>query len=676
MRKHLVTYLTSSYILGILFSTHFHYLLFYSILFSFVFLLISWKFLKKYFSFFTTIFFFNLGIFATNLQNKIPINHYSNLINNENLVEFKFIEQQNSSEFYKKYVAEVKKISSNNNWKICEGKLLIKLKKENKFDVDYTKKYIAKLQITDIEEPKNPHQFNYKNFLKTKEIYFQAKIKKIIKSSDDKFDFFASLMNFRSFISKKIQNSSFSENSKNILDALTIGNQTEMKQELVEDFAKAGVIHFLSISGLHVGILFLTLLYIFKFLNQNRFSNTTIVSVVLILIWLYGIFVGLVPSVFRACIMISVYELANIFKRPQPTTHVLSIAALIILLISPNQLFSIGFQLSFCSVFFIGLFYSKFTLYFKKLKLIFPELFYSVFCITLAAQIGTLPLTLFYFHQTSLLSVLANLIIVPFSTIILIYSFINVFIVCCIPKLEFLVVKVYDYIIEIMRLISHFVATQDFFIIENMSLSLIQMIILFIIIYLLNFLFNKKKQKIVYLYILLCISIFSLVKFMEHTATKTKNEFIVFHQPFGSLMMFRKGFSSSLYHKLKDSTQLKTSEKYVLKSFYINEHIVDIQQFKRSHLLYSYENEKIYVPKKNEDKSIPKNITFILLSNSPKIDFEKLKNPKIKYVIADGNNSKYYLKVLKEYFSKSKIQHKLWITEEKGAFIYKFNTDK
>ena len=676
MRKHLVTYLTISYISGICLSTHFSYHLLYSLLLTFIFLLISWKFFKNYFSLFSIIFFFNLGVQSTNWQNEIPQNHYSNFISNENFIEFKFIENQNSSEFYKKYIVEVLKISSKNNWNVSEGKLLLKIKKEENLKVDYSKKYIAKLVIQPIEEPKNPHQFDYKNYLKNKEIYFQSKIQSIIKSSEDDFNFFSTLINFRSFLSQKIQNSSFSEDSKNIIEALTIGNRTEMNQELVEDFAKSGIIHFLSISGLHVGILFLTLVYIFNFINKNKLSKTQITSIVLAIIWLYGIFVGLAPSVFRACIMISVYELAIIFKRPQPTIHVLSIAALIILLITPNQFFDIGFQLSFCSVFFIGLFYGKFKLYFKKLKFILPELLYSVFCMTLAAQIGTLPLTLFYFNQTSLLSVLANLIVVPFSTIILICSFINVLIVSCIPKLECLVVKIYDLIIEAMRFISHFIATQDLFMIENMSLSLFQMIILFIIIYLLNFLLNKKKQKTHYIYLLFCTLLFTLDELTEHKTTKTKNEFIVFHQPFGSMILFRQGFSSSLYYKLKDSIQLKISEKYILKPYYVNEHIDVIHQFRRSHSLYSCQNEKIYIPTKYEDKPIPKNTTFVLLSNSPKIDWRKFENPEIKYIIADGNNSKYYINRLRDYFSNASIEHKLWITEEKGAFIYKFNTDK
>src|SRR5690606_281173 len=164
--------------------------------------------------------------------------------------------------------------------------------------------------------------------------------------------------------------------------------RTEMDPEIEDDFRRTGVVHLLSISGLHVVMvysIFMLLLYPLLYLKNGK--NIRIITS-LLLIWIFVTFVEFNPPVFRSGLMISIYYITILIKRKPNIYHTLMVSALILLLYNPNFLFDAGFLLSYSAVFFI--------VYFNPIyrKLLHPKSQISRRLIdftgtTVSAQLGT-----------------------------------------------------------------------------------------------------------------------------------------------------------------------------------------------------------------------------------------------------------------------------------------------
>ena len=221
----------------------------------------------------------------------------------------------------------------------------------------------------------------------------------------------------RDYSLKIIDNGRFTPQARSILKALLLGYTEELDQEQRDSFSTAGLSHVLAVSGLHLGIiwaLITALLAPLAWLHLHRLRA----AIILVLLWGYALLTGLSPSVIRACVMVSVVLTGILIGRRARPMNSLFIAAFGMLLYNPHYLFQVGFQLSFLSVFTILLFY-------KPIYNLLPhgnritEKVASLLSVSAAAQIGTLPLVIYYFHELPLLGLLTNLIIVPLLPILL-----------------------------------------------------------------------------------------------------------------------------------------------------------------------------------------------------------------------------------------------------------------
>ena len=210
-----------------------------------------------------------------------------------------------------------------------------------------------------------------------------------------------------------------------ILSALTIGYREELDKQVQQSFSAAGAMHILAVSGLHTGIVWgiiiwlLTLGGIAKPLHEQRVWQCSLTIITLLALWTYAFITGLSPSVMRSALMLTIVELAWLFRRYSSAINSLAAAAVIILLIHPLALWSVSFQLSFAAMTAIAIvaqrmqqrvwFRTKITQYIGGLLLI-----------SIAAQIGTLPLTLYYFGQTSNYFAITNLVVIPAAFILLV----------------------------------------------------------------------------------------------------------------------------------------------------------------------------------------------------------------------------------------------------------------
>ena len=213
-----------------------------------------------------------------------------------------------------------------------------------------------------------------------------------------------------------------------IISALTLGYREDLDKDVQRAFSASGAMHVLAVSGLHTGIVWgivmwiLTLGVLYKPLWENKFRRWLLNISTIVLIWAYAFLTGLSPSVMRSALMLTFWALSSLLEQQTSRWNPLLAAAVVILIVNPLALWSVSFQLSFAAVAGIMLFGSSM----QQAVVLKGRVWQSVsglLIVSLAAQLGTMPLTLHYFGQTSNYFALTNLIVVPMAGILLSLGF-------------------------------------------------------------------------------------------------------------------------------------------------------------------------------------------------------------------------------------------------------------
>lgn len=214
------------------------------------------------------------------------------------------------------------------------------------------------------------------------------------------------------------------EDELGVAAAMVVGEKSVLSYETRQFYSAAGVSHVLAVSGLHTGIVFGAIMFLLTgfgfapllYKQKRRRWFTCILGICFI--WLYAFLTGLSPSVTRAALMITLLYLGVAIGRRQISFNTLAAAAFINLIIEPNALFNVSFQLSYCAVMGIMLFYAPIV----KLVSFKNKIFrwtWELIAVSISAQLGTLPLTIWYFQQTSNYFALANIFIIPLATLVI-----------------------------------------------------------------------------------------------------------------------------------------------------------------------------------------------------------------------------------------------------------------
>ena len=208
------------------------------------------------------------------------------------------------------------------------------------------------------------------------------------------------------------------EKSFAVAAAVSFGYALEIDRETRQTFAATGTAHILAVSGLHFAIIYSMLNFLFSFLGNSRRERIVKQSIILPLLWIYAFLTGMPPSVTRAVIMITLWGAGSAFQFRALTINTLGSAAFFMLLYNPYNLYDIGFQLSFTAVFAILLINPYLTsLYHSRNPMI--RYVWELSCTSTSAQLGTAPLSMYYFHQFPLLYLVSNIFAIPVMGIIL-----------------------------------------------------------------------------------------------------------------------------------------------------------------------------------------------------------------------------------------------------------------
>lgn len=269
-----------------------------------------------------------------------------------------------------------------------------------------------------------------------------------------------------------------------VIAAMAMGDKSALSQETKEVYSISGTSHILAVSGLHIGIIFQLIILL---LGGKRRSKLTIILSTTI-VWAYVIFIGFPASAVRAATMLSIYSMVLLSLRPDPTLNTLALAYIIMVLVNPFNIFDIGFQMSFLAVGSILLFYPLFFCLLSSHSNIIRAI-WGLFCVSLAAQIGTLPLIVFYFGRISCYSLITSFIAIPAATLIL-YLCVLLFILSPLTYISFLASPtegLMQLVMNVLTSITQFINTAFQLTsmlpgasIEHVHLSLLQLAILYV----------------------------------------------------------------------------------------------------------------------------------------------------------------------------------------------------
>ncbi|MGU3375398.1 ComEC/Rec2 family competence protein [Chryseobacterium sp. M5A1_1a] len=412
--------------------------------------------------------------------------HAEMSVKKKETVTFKISQKLNSTEKYRKYEGVVQAGSMNFN-------SILYLPKDSK-ELNFKHYYKAEAYITKPQSPEHDFQFDYARYLKRKNIEYQIYLSKEILSVErNDINLTDNVKQHRLDVLKKIDQAELSGKTREFLKGIILADRTEMDVGTVQDFNKSGLVHFLAISGTHIVVIFGIFYFLIVRLTPLQFRKYAVI-LSLGFIWLFAAFIGFGNSVLRSCIMLSVYFIFVLLQRKPDLLHSLALSAFVILILDTQQLFDVGFQLSFMAV--LGIFWLNQPLlkYFPRQDNYFKKLIFNTITISLSAQVATLPLVLYYFHQFSLISIIANFIIVPFSEIIIVFSFLMTTLIAF--RIDFTFIdKVYEFVIQILLKVIHWFAEVDLLFIKNIPMNLIEVLAVLVIIYLVRPLILKFNFK-------------------------------------------------------------------------------------------------------------------------------------------------------------------------------------
>ncbi|HKJ07254.1 MAG TPA: ComEC/Rec2 family competence protein, partial [Flavobacteriaceae bacterium] len=510
-----------------------------------------------------------------------------------------------------------------------------------------------------------PFEFNYKKYLASKSIVHQIVIDKeqFVKIDSTTSTLQGIAAKFRKKVNAALKINGFSGNELAVINALLLGQRQYISRDVLENYAEAGAIHILAVSGLHVGILMLFLTYLFKPFTFFKNGKTYVLIITVVTLWLYAVVAGLSPSVVRAVTMFSFLSVGIVLKKQTNVYNTLSISFFVLLLINPKYIFEVGFQMSYLAVFFIVWLQPKIAKLLRIKNWLLNKV-WQLFTVSIAAQIGVLPISLYYFHQFPGLFFISNIVIVPFLGFILAFG-VLVIILSLLNSLPQFIAKSYNVILLSLNNFVEWIALQESFIIRNISFSL-SLLLLSYTIFILFFLYVETKKVKLLLISLSCVIIFQSVLFYEKYIIENSTEFVAFNKTKNTILAIRNANSAVVYSNL-DSIKSQT---YPLKP-YLTEFQIDSIQHKNIPTFLPFNNEIILIVNErgiyNYTTLKP---TIVMLRNSPKINLERLithLNPKL--IIADASNYKSFVKRWR--VSCIKKETPFYSTSQKGAFIKK-----
>ncbi|MGI9530089.1 ComEC/Rec2 family competence protein [Lutimonas sp.] len=577
---------------------------------------------------------FSLGILTSTVSKPEEIKrHFSNYYREGSILEIKILKQLKENDFYQNYLGSISRVDGVRT----EGHVLLRaLKKDVLVPIGIDHILISAEIPKKIRKPTNPGAFNFKDYWNRKGIRDQITLDKdhFLKTRKAKGTLRSKALIIRDRIVEVLKKQDFSENQRMVIEALLLGDKRDLSKELKNDYKNAGAMHILAISGLHIGVLMMILNVFLVPITRWRHGAIFRGFVLVLFLWFFAFISGLSASVVRAVTMFSILSLGMISNRSSKLDHYLFIAAFISLLFNPLYVFDLGFQLSYMavlSIIYVG----------PKIKKLWnpPDkilrYFWDIVAISTAAQLGVLPLTLYYFHHFSAVFMLSSILLIPALGVLLGGGYLLIVLVQFnyLPKIY---VRFYGYLIECMNQVVSFIGEMEAFIVRDFYFDRTLLVLgYFTIYFVLKCISQRSFSRI--LTVVLCFSLISTNLLVQDKVFQLSSNFIVFHSYQNSLLAIRYGNRLKVYTDSteKDSGVNKSLENY--SRLFIRLRQENLNQIRH---FYRFDAKRILlIDNALIDRDFGFDPDILILIKSPKLNLQRLlERVTPSLVVADGSN--------------------------------------
>ena len=554
----------------------------------------------------------------------------------------------------------MKKIVSAQSLEPFEGNLLAYVKKSKKsLSLKAGESIFFVAQLQEIEAPKNPEEFDYRTYLFNRQIYHSAFIDSsnfvTLSVSGQMPLIWQFALSCKAAIVERYKCIGLTEEAQSICSALVTGYDSDIEQSIVQSFSHSGTLHVLSVSGLHTGLIYLLVGFIFDFFDRKKQFRLTKLILVTVLLWLFALVSGLSAPVLRAVIMFNLLGFGKMYfgHNQKNQLNILFASAFILLVFNPYYISDIGFLLSYFALFGILYFEPRISSMWRPKYRINAWIWKST-SVSFAATLSTLPLTLFYFKQFPYWFFIANLVVIPVTFLLLVLALL------ALVKLAWLSGFI-NYVVKILLAFINLFNNTEYAYADriNFNFSDALWVSLFIVFITLG-LSRRSYRFVVTALIVLVFWNFNALLLAIHTQSKI--QFIVYDIKRESAFALKN--RNSLIYFLSDSAHYH----FKLKPHFIsllNPH-EKVQRFNR----ISYGTNQILLlqtphfwPKASVNK-----VKTVVVSNNFKLsekDFERFGN--LEQVIVDHSNNSRVVREIEELCRKFGVS--LYNTGKKGAFL-------
>lgn len=626
--------------------------------------------LKPIFTIIAILFLFSLGVLNT--KTHLPEhqeNHFTHLLSSDfkqkSYITFEgeILKPLKSSAYKDKYEINLTSLHG----RTTKGKVLFQVPVSDNFQASSNSKISGYGILSAFKEPQNPQQFNYKQYMFTQQMshVIDSKAAQIRVQTLSGFHFISFGERARTQIEQSLLKYDFTKDQMDIIQALLLGQKRDLDPETYDQFSKAGVVHILAVSGLHVGIILLLLQVVTKGLLRIKYGRMIRGGIVLLGIWGFAILAGFTPSVLRAAVMFSFLSLAYNYRRKTSAINTLALSAIFLMSINPYFIYQVGFQLSYLAVISIVTLQPRLSKLYEP-RFVLDKKIWDIVTVTLTAQIGVLPLSLYYFHQFPGLFMLSNLVIIP-GLGILLGGGVLIIITSLLNILPDFLVSLYGQLLDFLLGFVNWIASKEDLVFSDLYFTK-PMLATSLVLFFSLVLWNSKRKLWSYSLLNLSLLAFLFCFYVEKRNQLKQEEVVIFQTYKSSQLGILKGSFLKLYSdKIQPRDSIESS--YHLKNYKALKGIDSIQlsSFRN---IYKLNSSKILfvvdsIPVYPEGEIQP---DFLLLKNSPDINLDRiLLEVKPEQIIADGSN--YRTDILRWQASAQKFNVKFHSTWENGAFV-------
>jgi competence protein ComEC len=458
-----------------------------------------------------------------------------------------------------------------------------------------------------------------------------------------------------------------------IAEALLIGYRKNVDQDTWQAYSNTGIVHIIAISGLHMAMVYASARWLLLLIPVLKRRKPIAIGLAIIFMWLFAALTGLPPSVARAAVMFTFIGIGELSNRKIPIYNNLAASAFALLCINPNWLFDVGFQLSYLALISLVLFYEPVyhSIYLKSKPL---DWLWKLMAGTLAAQILTFPLCIYYFHQFPVLFLLTNLVAVPASTVIL-YLEIVLVLFSWIEPLAKVIGIVVAFLIQCLNDFVYYLGQFWFTVWSGLQISFLEMILLFLLVIMVSLFLTYRKSKWLLSSLTVTFAL-SILFCLSRWQTLHQQKMILYNVPNQTHLQFISGRS---YFSPDESNliQLPNWTMYTHRPA-LNHFHCDKQD---SNIVFSPSNDtSIFYTEFNHKKILRTSTLRFTLSDTLEVDYlilskgikvydlsmdEKLK---VQTIILDSSIPFYYTQKLKDELQKHS-KAKIYSVAEEGAYI-------